>query len=94
MNNSNEELIELAKDFLALVERANKINRNKFKEYKKSAAPMRKELPFMDEEEAPRCPKCGGEMVKRIAKKGLMAGHPFWACTGYPNCNGTAKCEE
>lgn len=44
--------------------------------------------------EAPRCPKCGSEMVKRIAKKGPMAGHPFWACTGYPNCKGTAKCEE
>lgn len=94
MNENNEEMIQLAKDFLALVERANKINRSKYKEYKNRAEPARKELPFMDEEESPHCPKCGEKMVKRFAKKGPMAGHPFWACIGYPKCNGTAKCEE
>lgn len=93
MDDNNEELVRLAKDFLALVERANKINRGKYKDYKKPAEQKKKELSFKSEE-APRCPKCGSEMVKRIAKKGPMAGHPFWACTGYPKCNGTAKCEE
>lgn len=96
MNDNNEELVELAKDFLALVERAYKINRSKYKSAAKPVEPKRKERPYVNEETecAPRCPKCGREMVKRIAKKGPMAGHPFWACTGYPNCKGTAKCEE
>ena len=33
-----------------------------------------------------------GQMVKQgvqMAKKGANAGNPFWACTGYPDCNGT-----
>ena len=38
---------------------------------------------------APKCPKCGKPMRKVIARKGRNAGNPFWACTGYPDCNGT-----
>jgi four helix bundle suffix protein len=38
---------------------------------------------------APTCPKCGKPMRKVIARKGRNAGNPFWACTGYPDCNGT-----
>ena len=38
---------------------------------------------------APNCPKCGKPMRKVIARKGRNAGNPFWACTGYPDCNGT-----
>jgi four helix bundle suffix protein len=38
---------------------------------------------------APKCPKCGKPMRKIIARKGRNAGNPFWACTGYPDCNGT-----
>jgi len=34
------------------------------------------------------CPKCGGSMVLRIAKRGLNAGNAFWGCTKYPSCNG------
>ena len=37
---------------------------------------------------APKCPKCGKPMRKVIARKGRNAGNPFWACTGYPDCNG------
>lgn len=59
MNDNNEELVRLAKDFLALVERANKINCSKYKDYKKPAEPKRKELPSEDEN-VPRCPKCNG----------------------------------
>lgn len=96
MNDNTEELVELAKDFLALVERAYKINRSKYKIAAKPVDPKRKERPYVNKETecAPRCPKCGSEMVKRIAKKGPKAGRPFWACTGYPKCKGTAKCEE
>lgn len=40
---------------------------------------------------APRCPKCGSEMRIMVAKKGVNAGHEFWGCTNFPECNGTIK---
>ncbi len=39
--------------------------------------------------DAPKCPKCGKPMLKRVAKRGLNAGNEFWSCSGYPDCNGT-----
>ena len=44
-------------------------------------------------EDAPLCPKCGKPMLKRMAKKGVNSGKPFWSCSAYPNCNGTRKFE-
>ena len=32
------------------------------------------------------CQKCGKEMVKRKASKGIHAGQFFWACSGFPKC--------
>ena len=40
-------------------------------------------------EATPGCPKCGGPMVRRIARKGRAAGDSFWGCTEYPTCHGT-----
>jgi hypothetical protein len=34
----------------------------------------------------PICPKCGGDMVLRTAKKGANAGQQFWGCANYPKC--------
>ena len=34
------------------------------------------------------CPKCGGEMVQRVAKRGAKAGKTFWGCRRYPQCYG------
>jgi restriction system protein len=34
------------------------------------------------------CPECGGKMVRRTAKKGIMAGSSFWGCSRYPSCHG------
>lgn len=34
------------------------------------------------------CPKCGGEMVQRVAKRGANAGKTFWGCRSYPQCYG------
>ncbi len=34
------------------------------------------------------CPKCGSDMVLRVAKKGKYAGQKFWGCSKYPNCRG------
>jgi restriction system protein len=36
----------------------------------------------------PSCPKCGGEMVKRVARRGANAGNAFWGCRRYPDCRG------
>ena len=44
-------------------------------------------------EGAPKCPKCGKPMRKMVARKGRNAGNPFWSCTGYPECDGTRRCE-
>lgn len=38
--------------------------------------------------EEPSCPRCGGSMVKRIAKQGTNAGGAFWGCTAFPKCRG------
>jgi len=39
--------------------------------------------------DAPKCPKCGKPMIKRVAKRGLNAGNEFWSCSDYPRCDGT-----
>lgn len=38
---------------------------------------------------SPRCPKCGGPMRKKVARRGVNAGKPFWSCMAYPRCEGT-----
>jgi restriction system protein len=35
------------------------------------------------------CPKCGGELIKRLAKRGAMAGSTFYGCANYPKCRYT-----
>lgn len=37
------------------------------------------------------CPKCGGRMVKRTARKGKQAGSVFWGCSNYPRCRQIMK---
>lgn len=37
---------------------------------------------------APKCPKCGAAMVRRLQRKGQNKGREFWGCSNYPNCNG------
>lgn len=34
----------------------------------------------------PTCPKCGGEMILRTAKKGDNQGQQFWGCANFPRC--------
>ncbi|AGW88411.1 restriction endonuclease [Cupriavidus necator] len=36
----------------------------------------------------PVCPRCGGIMIRRIAKQGGHAGKPFWGCARFPDCLG------
>lgn len=43
---------------------------------------------------SPACPKCGGGMVKRVAKQGGNAGRSFWGCESYPRCRGIVPIRE
>ena len=38
---------------------------------------------------AKTCPRCGGDLVKRAAKKGPNAGSEFLGCSNYPKCKFT-----
>lgn len=38
--------------------------------------------------ESPECPKCGGEMVRKEARRGASAGSYFWSCSRFPKCRG------
>ena len=40
------------------------------------------------------CPKCGGELVKRISTKGQYAGQKFWGCSNFPKCKFIKKEEQ
>lgn len=33
-----------------------------------------------------KCPRCGGMLVLRTAKKGANAGNSFYGCSNYPKC--------
>ena len=37
-------------------------------------------------ESGTRCPKCGGELVKRVARSGSLAGKEFFGCSHFPAC--------
>lgn len=52
------------------------------KKYKPSENP----LPVVKTEETMICPRCGGELVVRVAKKGANAGNSFYGCLNYPKC--------
>jgi len=39
----------------------------------------------------PTCPRCGGEMVLRRARRGQNAGKGFWGCSGFPKCRGVVE---
>jgi restriction system protein len=42
-------------------------------------------------EVARACPKCGSEMVLRVAKKGPNSGKKFWSCSKFPDCRGVVS---
>jgi restriction system protein len=35
------------------------------------------------------CPRCGGQLVMRTARRGENAGSSFWGCSSYPRCRHT-----
>ena len=38
--------------------------------------------------DSPRCPQCGAEMTRRVARKGVGVGNAFWGCSDFPRCRG------
>lgn len=40
-----------------------------------------------------RCPRCGGDLIVREARRGAHAGSKFWGCSGYPACKHTEAYE-
>lgn len=46
-----------------------------------------------EEDQAPSsstsCPKCGQELVRRLARRGANAGAEFLGCSGFPRCRHT-----
>jgi restriction system protein len=44
--------------------------------------------PSVAESTSPLCPKCGGSMVLRTARKGANAGQTFYGCSNFPRCKG------
>ncbi|XHR31050.1 MAG: restriction endonuclease [Chthoniobacteraceae bacterium] len=45
--------------------------------------------PITQPANSPKCPKCNGDMIERVAGRGAKAGQKFWGCRSYPSCNGT-----
>lgn len=39
----------------------------------------------------PTCPKCSGEMIKRVAKTGARQGQHFYGCCQFPKCRGVVN---
>ena len=42
-------------------------------------------------EQVPACPRCNGEMIKRVAKKGAHLGQEFYGCCQFPKCRGVVN---
>ena len=42
-----------------------------------------------DATQAPDCPRCRTEMVRRTTRKGPNQGQQFWGCPRFPRCRGT-----
>lgn len=40
------------------------------------------------------CPRCGGKLVIRTAKRGERAGKQLWGCSNFPKCRFTENIEE
>lgn len=40
----------------------------------------------LNESETRPCERCGGEMRRRVARKGAHTGETFWGCSNFPRC--------
>ncbi|MGP4972992.1 NERD domain-containing protein [Psychrobacter alimentarius] len=42
-------------------------------------------------DQVPTCPKCNGEMIKRVTKTGARHGQSFYGCCQFPKCRGVVS---
>ncbi|MGP5548499.1 NERD domain-containing protein [Psychrobacter alimentarius] len=42
-------------------------------------------------DQVPTCPKCNGEMIKRVTKTGARHGQSFYGCCQFPKCRGVVN---
>jgi restriction system protein len=42
-------------------------------------------------ESVTQCPKCGGLLKSRLAKRGARAGNAFYGCANFPRCRFTRE---
>ena len=52
----------------------------------KESPPSKPEVSETHEDPAKTCPKCGGQLVVRTAKRGTFSGRQFLGCATYPQC--------
>lgn len=45
--------------------------------------------PLFGKDVSEKCPRCGGKLVRRTARKGPNTGHDFYGCSDYPRCKYT-----
>lgn len=81
----NEDPVIVANSLIVIIDKAKRFLYGQMQSTKKG------NLPATDSHidiSAPKCPLCGGEMQKRIAKSGNLKGKPFWGCSAFPKCKG------
>lgn len=44
------------------------------------------DAPPVQESASLKCPKCGGDLVLRVARRGANKGKEFYGCSNYPKC--------
>ena len=82
---SEKNMLEIANSYLKAHVENIKDYTEKYKEY---LIEEKTEQPVQSNEEKIVCPKCGAEMVKRVATRGENAGKAFYGCSNYPKCRG------
>ncbi|SCZ77507.1 NERD domain-containing protein [Pseudobutyrivibrio xylanivorans] len=86
---SKKEMVQLGESILTL----NVEQRTDYlKKYEDLVEATKTQKPTTSEEQKTQteqkliCPKCGGELVLRTAKKGDNAGNQFYGCSNFPKC--------
>ncbi|MBR5202011.1 MAG: NERD domain-containing protein [Clostridia bacterium] len=82
---SEKDMLEIANSYLNGHVENTKNYTEKYNEY---LIEEKTEQPIRNDGEKIICPKCGAEMIKRVAKRGTNAGNSFYGCSNYPKCRG------
>nr|WP_307993154.1 NERD domain-containing protein [uncultured Niameybacter sp.] len=70
------------------VDKCNNVTANNFRpeKRKKEDGKVQNQLNEIKVDSSNLCPKCGSELVLRIAKRGDNSGKQFYGCSSYPKC--------